>query len=318
MDIKEKDLDYFKSLKYHIEVIKNNSKLILYIPELSLFAEDENFERAHEKLESEKERYFIKMIEFGAQDEIVEPSYLSRKALKKTLRSQIPFFVKLLTISAVIVGILATIDEISSTFKYVKSASKKVSRMDIPQIPKDFTQKPHKSFLDDINVEQTVFQIVNALEKHGKVKEETKLLSSQYELLTLENVLSSNHLNNFPVELAFDSNVFTFWHSSENEAYITVSSKIPTKLQALRLTLRQDAPGLQGPDDFIVEGSHDNINWDHIYDASQLVWGQGETKSIFLEDNSSEYRYYKFHFKKWGIVKNFISISEMRLYKRKS
>ena len=54
----EKDLEYFKGLKYTTIVRRNKGKFMLYIPELSLFEEDENIDKAYEKLVSEKEKYF--------------------------------------------------------------------------------------------------------------------------------------------------------------------------------------------------------------------------------------------------------------------
>ncbi len=339
MDDKEKDLKYFKNLNYHIEVIKKNGKFILYIPELSLFEEDETFERAYDKLESEKEKYFLKMIDMEAQDEIVEPAYLGRKAIKKILHSLIPFFIKLLATSAIVVAILASIDEISSTFKYFKRASKNVSRIDFSQMSQDFmpaakdfeqasnnflqadnTRRPAAKghLFEDIDVEQTVFQVLNALEKHEILKEEIEFLSSKCEPVSPDNILASNSLDDHPTELAFDSNIFTFWHSSKSEAFFTVSFRHPTQLQALSLTLRQDVPaGMQGPDEVTIEGSSDGSSWEDLKGASPLVWKRGETKRIFLKKNSSDYAHYKLNFKKYGREKNFISISEVNLYKSK-
>jgi hypothetical protein len=69
---------------------------------------------------------------------------------------------------------------------------------------------------------------------------------------------------------------------------------------------------LQGPDKCIIEGSNDNKNWKYIDEASQLVWTQGETKRIFVE-NSEDYMHYKFNFTKKE-SSDFISIVELKLY----
>ena len=56
-----KDLGYFKNLQYDIVIKKRKNRFVLFIPELAIVEEDENLEKAYEKLESEKEKYFSRL-----------------------------------------------------------------------------------------------------------------------------------------------------------------------------------------------------------------------------------------------------------------
>lgn len=308
MDNNEKNLEYFKNLKYNIVVRKNKDKFILYIPELNLFEEDESFEKAYEKLKSEKEKYFQKMIEMEAQDAIVEPAYLGRKAIKKLLNRLIPFFIKLFVTVSIVVVLLATIDDISSTFKYIKRASKKFSRA------VDMRQQSGGS-LHNLNIEQMVFRALGAKEKYYNKKIVLDRLSRECEIITPAGVYDDNHFGVHRVENAFDHTDGSFWHTNGNKAYIVIDCKIPSRLQAFTITSRHDIPGLQNPDKTVIEGSNDKNNWKHVDEVPEIVCGQGETKVIFLENNK-DYRYYKFNFSK-RIETSYISIAELSLYSKK-
>lgn len=91
---KEKNLDYFNNIKYDVVIKKRGNKFFLYLPELSLVEEDENLDKAYEKLESEKVKYFQDMIKMEAQDEIIEPTKLIKSG-KKLLESLVLFSGKL-------------------------------------------------------------------------------------------------------------------------------------------------------------------------------------------------------------------------------
>ena len=57
-DDKKKDLDYYMSLQYEVILKKRKRGFALYIPELAIVEEDENLQKAYEKLKSEKNNYF--------------------------------------------------------------------------------------------------------------------------------------------------------------------------------------------------------------------------------------------------------------------
>jgi len=312
----EKNFEYFTNLKYYIVVRKVKDKFVLYIHELSLLVEDESLERAYEKLESEKGRYFQKMIEMEAQNNITEPACFGGgektiKLINQLQNSLVPFSIKLIVtiITTIIIAFfVVNMDSISSTIKSIRSASSNIANTD---------------FSKTLDVDQTIVKAIEALDKYEIAKKERERLSeiakeerkqlSKYKLLTPVDVYASNNLADYPAKLAFDSKLGTFWHSSENEAYLVVSFNLPTKLYALSITSRADLPGLQGPEHILIEGSNDNKNWEHIYEASQLVWGQGETKRIFLGSNNRDYIYYKFNFARMK-KDDFLSIVKMKLY----
>lgn len=75
-----KSIEYCKNLNYKAEVTKKNGMYRMFIPELMVYAEDDNIERAYEKLETAKEEYFKRMIEGGYEDYIVEPEMQRRTA----------------------------------------------------------------------------------------------------------------------------------------------------------------------------------------------------------------------------------------------
>ncbi|MFC1694319.1 hypothetical protein ACFL1R_12540 [Candidatus Latescibacterota bacterium] len=68
-----KVLAYYETLKYDIHLRQCGDNFVLFIPELSIIEEDENLEKAYEKIEKAKIIYFKKMIEMDSQDLIKEP-----------------------------------------------------------------------------------------------------------------------------------------------------------------------------------------------------------------------------------------------------
>ena len=92
---KKKDLEYYKNLKYNVVLKKRKNRFILFIPELAIIEEDGNLEKAYEKLELEKEKYFQEMIENDSQDHIKEPKQGKIKEIGETFIAElVPFFVK--------------------------------------------------------------------------------------------------------------------------------------------------------------------------------------------------------------------------------
>ncbi|MBL7045407.1 MAG: discoidin domain-containing protein [Parcubacteria group bacterium] len=309
MDDNEKNLEYFKNLKYHVIVKKHKNKYTLYIPELSLFEEGNVFEAAYKKLETKKEKYFLQMIEMEAQDEIIEPSHLSIKNFKRLLRGLIPFFIKLFVTMAAVIALLALIDDVSSTFKYIKRASKKLSK------GIESRQAVDSSF-QDINIEQWVFRALGAKERYANKRKLLDELKRDCEIITPASVYDDAHLADYKPELAFDYTDGSFWHSTSNTAYLAIDCKIPSRLQAFKITSRHDIPGMQSPDKIVIEGSNDNNKWEHIYDVPEIETGQGETRVIYIENNK-DYRYYKFNLSKWEET-SYISVAELAIYRKKA
>jgi len=300
----EKDLEYFKNLKYNTVVRKNNGKFLLYIPELSLLEENKNIDKAYEKLVAAKEKYFQKMIEMEIKDEIVEPALFGRKRLETGL---IPFFIKLLSVAAVVVVLLATIDELSSTFKYIKRASKSIARGS--DISRTAVGTPN-----NLSIEERVFKTLEATDRYHASKAKNKKLSEEYMVITPSAVYESDHFSVHNVQLAFDSHHGTFWHATDNEGFVAIKCNKPAKLEAFSITARHDIPGMQLPDKTIVEGSNDNNNWERIAEVPQILCGKGESKVIFIE-NDKEYAYYKLNFSKW-LPTSHISAAEISLFSK--
>jgi len=96
MDNKQKKLEDLIKRQYYVILMKKNGSFYLHIPELSLIVEDKDLNKAHEKLENEKEAYFRKAVEMNLEDEIELPSDLGGAKVKKSLLSTFePFFIKL-------------------------------------------------------------------------------------------------------------------------------------------------------------------------------------------------------------------------------
>ena len=210
--------------------------------------------------------------------------------------------------AAVVVVLLATIDELSSTFKYIKRASKKFAKSE------GMRQSP-KGSLQNLNVDQIVFQALSAKARYDGNQIEKERLSKEYELITPVGVFESDHFDPHNVELAFDSAEGTFWHALGSKAFIIVECDSPDKLQAFRITSRHDIPGMQSPDKTIIEGSDDNNIWELVEEVPQIACGKGESRTIFIE-NDKDYKYYKFNFSKW-LDNSHISVAELSLYKKK-
>jgi hypothetical protein len=69
-----KNAENLKNLQYDIILKKRDRKFILFIRELGILEEDESLEKVYQKIEVEKNKYIQKMLEFGLQDEIIEPA----------------------------------------------------------------------------------------------------------------------------------------------------------------------------------------------------------------------------------------------------
>lgn len=293
----EKDLEYFKSLKYDIVIRKKKEGFLLSIHELSLLEEDNDIEKAYEKLEYEKDKYFQKMIENGYQEHIGEPK--GKKIKKDSPWNLAPFFVKLFAIILVVVVVLATKNSISRSLKYFDNGAKAVA-----QVSEDISHI--------LNIEDTVVQVTDIFDNIQLAKRKKNLLL-KYRPLSPVDLYASNNLDNYPIEFAFDSVPNTFWQSSTNTAHLITKFEFPSRLKGLSITSRPDIPGLQGPKKCFIEGSNDNKNWEYIDNISQLEWKKGETKIVLIENNVKDYVYYKFSFTIQE-KDNYISIAEMSLY----
>ncbi len=351
-DDSEKDLEYFKNLKYDIVVRKNEDTFLLYIHELCLVTEDKNLEQAYVKMESNKENYFKKMIENHFQEHIEEPE---GREIRKTFSWNLaPFFIKLTVVVLVTFIFLKTIDHISPTFRYLRRASKNISRinflqttndisqisMDVSQVTKDTSLATKdvshltkdislvtndilkldipqiaSDFSQTLNTKQTVVNVADITDKKQTIEEEKRTLSTKHKLLTPIDFYASNSVVSCPVTFAFDSNPDTYWKSTKHSAYLVVKLKRPSKLESLSLTLRKDVyAGKQGPDEYTIEGSNNNKNWKLVDEISQLKWEKGESKIIVVENNNNIYKYYKFNFTKKKKFFSYVSLTEMELY----
>ena len=99
----EKNLEYYKKLNYDVVLKKKGDCFVLFIPDLCCIEEDISLEKAYEKLELEKEKYFQEMIESGSQSYIREPEAVKLKK-SNLFNSLLPFMIKLAII--VFVGVV--------------------------------------------------------------------------------------------------------------------------------------------------------------------------------------------------------------------
>ncbi|MDR4503611.1 MAG: discoidin domain-containing protein [Candidatus Scalindua sp.] len=297
MNNNKKDLEYFKRLKYDIVIRKKKDGFLLSIHELSLLEEDKDIEKAYEKLEYEKDKYFQKMIENGYQEHIGEPK--CKKTKNDSSWNPAPFFIKLFAIVLIVVIVLSTKNTISRSLKYFDTVAKAVA-----QTAEDISQT--------LNLEDTVFKVTDTLDSIQLAKREKNLFLKYRPLFPLD-LYASNSLDNFPIEFAFDSDPNTFWHSSTNNAYLIMKFEFPSRLKALSITSRPDLHGIQGPEKCFIEGSNDNKNWEHIDNISYLKWKKRETKIVSVENRDKYYVYYKFSFTIQE-KESYISIVEMGLY----
>lgn len=133
---KEKDLEYFKDLKYDVVMKKRGNLFVLFVPELACIEEDENLEKAYEKLEMGKESYFREMIESGYQDYIREPEGAKRKKrfVDTFATNVLSFFVKFLIV-LLVGGIFIQVASYkyqgeSNIFKKIKQISRIINHLD--------------------------------------------------------------------------------------------------------------------------------------------------------------------------------------------
>lgn len=117
----ERNLEYFKRLNYNVVLKKKGDCFVLFIPDLCCMGEDASMEKAYEKLELEKEKYFQEMIESGSQSYIREPEAVKLNK-SNLLNNLLPFLIKLLIIGLVgVVGMQVAVTRI-------KSAERKISK----------------------------------------------------------------------------------------------------------------------------------------------------------------------------------------------
>ncbi len=295
MNNNEKDLEYFKNLKYDIVIRKKKEGFLLSIHELSLLEEDTDIEKAYEKLEYAKDIYLNKMIENGYQEHIGEPKDKKMKIVSTW--NLAPFFIKLFAVVLVIAIVLATKNTLSRSLKYFDTGAKAVT-------------KASQDFSRTLNPNNTVVKVTDILD----AIQSDKIQFSKCIPLSPVDWQASNNLENYPIEFAFDSKPDTFWHSSTNTAYLIAKFELPSRLKAFRITSRPDIPGLQGPNECFIEGSNDNKNWEYVDNQSRLKWKRGETKTILIKNISKDYMYYKFSLKIQE-TSSHLSIVEITLYR---
>ncbi|OGD63369.1 hypothetical protein A2160_02700 [Candidatus Beckwithbacteria bacterium RBG_13_42_9] len=97
---KVKDLIYYMKLNYSVLLKKTKKSYYLFIPELSLIAEDKNLNTAYKKLEEEKRKYFKQILELNAQETIKEPLPIVIK--NKLLAELVTFFLKTVIVLALL------------------------------------------------------------------------------------------------------------------------------------------------------------------------------------------------------------------------
>mgnify|MGYP001561477685 CR=1 FL=1 len=117
----EKDLEYYKKLTYDIILKKKGDQFVLIIPELCCIEENATLEKAYEKLELEKEKYFKEIIEIGSQAYIREPGAIKHKK-SNLFNSLLPFMIKLVII--IVVGVVM----MQVAAAKLKSSERKISK----------------------------------------------------------------------------------------------------------------------------------------------------------------------------------------------
>ena len=101
----EKDLEYFFKKEFIVVLKKRGDCFVLYIPELCIFAQDENLADAFKKLEAEKMKYFKAVIDYDLQDIDNQFRGVDIKKQKGLLvQNLVPFIIKLLII--IFIGII--------------------------------------------------------------------------------------------------------------------------------------------------------------------------------------------------------------------
>lgn len=129
----EKKLEYYKKLNYDVVLKKKGDCFVLFIPDLCCIGEDASLEKAYEKLELEKEKYFQEMIESGSQSYIREPEAVKLNK-SNLLNNLVPFLIKLLIIGLVgVVGMQVAVNR-------VKSVEHKISKKALGAV-KDLNNK---------------------------------------------------------------------------------------------------------------------------------------------------------------------------------
>ena len=123
-DKNNKDLEYYKKLQYEVITKKRKNRFEVIIPELAIIEEDESLEKAYEKLESEKEKYFQEMIENDYQDYIKEPE--GEKIKKEYIPDLTNYLIKLtITVLVIIflgvVGMKVTLDKVEHETRSILS-----------------------------------------------------------------------------------------------------------------------------------------------------------------------------------------------------
>lgn len=128
-------------------------------------------------------------------------------------------------------------------------------------------------------------------------------------------ITASGNYPNHPIELAFDGDLNTIWHSpsppEDTLGWFILSYKNECQMLKYSIQIRSDT-NLQAPKEFVVEAScadlPDKNSWKQISEERDLQWEKGETKS-FTVSSPSFYKHYRVKIKS-SIGGSFVSIAE--------
>ncbi|MCK9614367.1 MAG: hypothetical protein M0R48_02550 [Candidatus Omnitrophica bacterium] len=168
---KEVDLEHFKNFKYDVVIKKRGKKFVLVIPELGIIEEDDNLEKAYQRVEAGKEKHFQKIIQFDLQDEIVEPKKVIAEKLdsKKIFITNIAIFVT----KVIIILFIATL-----AVNFISDRIGNITSVSISQFVNEKAKSCYNRLHDipDEKIEKTKLQVRNAIKKFKPILNEFKVL----------------------------------------------------------------------------------------------------------------------------------------------
>ena len=159
-NIMNSNLDYFNTLPYEVILKKKEGRFILFIPELSCVAEDNNLLLAYEKLDIKKQEIFRDMVSLGLENEIKKPYYCNLNA--DVVNSLSPFIVKaIITCGVILFAALATIYVVhDSVRQLVPNGPLGLIRNQVAQVKHGLEEMNADEKKDLLNkIHQTILQI---------------------------------------------------------------------------------------------------------------------------------------------------------------
>ena len=97
---RQEKLEYLNSIQYNVSVKEKNNKFFLIIPELSIIAVGADLTKVYEDLNSQKQKYFTRLLASDSEEQIILPS--SFENVKKTFNDLKIFIYKMLIILMVL------------------------------------------------------------------------------------------------------------------------------------------------------------------------------------------------------------------------